>query len=212
MQTAEFDAQISDLESQIESLKVKMEDVCRAFLLATGKFAAQWFEDRAERAVTTNPETTRKVSAERLRKMKSALERLVLRIPRIVGKHVNNDKYWAHRDEMTDDLFSYFGRYRVYGRSVPDEMDNAVREVLGYVGSLLAEYGLAEVGEYKEWAIDYPGPHPKYRREYSWSEEMNIALMRYSELHAKLLKLSQALKEVKNQKAEAEAKSLWDKA
>jgi hypothetical protein len=87
-----------------------------------------------------------------------------------------------------------------------------VREVLGYVGSLLAEYGLAEVGEYKEWAIDYPGPHPKYRREYSWSEEMNIALMRYSELHAKLLKLSQALKEVKNQKAEAEAKSLWDKA
>jgi len=212
MQTAEFDAQISDLESQIESLKVKMEDVCRAFLLATGKFAAQWFEDRAERAVTSNPETTRKVSAERLRKMKSALERLVLRIPRIVGKHVNNDKYWAHRDEMTDDLFSYFGRYRVYGRSVPDEMDNAVREVLGYVGSLLAEYGLAEVGEYKEWAIDYLGPHPKYRREYSWSEEMNIALMRYSELHAKLLKLSQALKEVKNQKAEAEAKSLWDKA
>jgi hypothetical protein len=212
MQTGDYDAQISDLESQIESLKVKMEDVCRAFLLATDKFAANWLEDRAERAVTTNPEVTKKIPQERLKKLKSALDRLVLRVPRIVGKHVNKDSHWAHRGQMSDDLLSHFGRYRIYGRSVPDELDNAVREVLGYVGGLLAEYNLADVGEYKEWAIEYPGPHPKYRREYIWSEEMNTALMRYSDLYSKLLRLSQELKEAKNNKEEAEAKGLWDKA
>jgi len=212
MQSGDFDTRIADLDSQIESLKERMEDVCRAFLLGTSRFAAQWFEDRAERAVTASPDVVKDLTAERLRKLKSAVERLVLRTSRIVGKHVNNDKYWVHRGQMSEDLFSHFGRYRVYGRSVPDELDRAIREVLGYLGSLLAEYGLAEVGDYKEWAIDHPGPHPKYRREYSWSDEMNASLMRYSELHSRLLKLSQELREVKNRKAEAEAKRLWEKA
>jgi hypothetical protein len=41
---------------------------------------------------------------------------------------------------------------------------------------------------------------------------MNAALNRYSELYNRLLKLGQELKEVKNSRAEAEAKDLWDKA
>ena len=212
MEISDFDTQINDLETEIESLKVKMEDVCRGFLVATDKFAVKWFEERAERAVTSNPEVVKRLDAERLRKLKAALERLVLRVPKMVEKHVNADKYWAHRGELAGDSFSHLGRYRIYGRSVPDEMDNAVREVLGYVGGLLSEYGLADVGDHKEWAMDYPGPHPRYRREYKWSEEMNAALNRYSELYNKLLKLGQELKEVKNSKAEAEAKHLWDKA
>ena len=212
MEISDFDTQISDLETEIESVKVKMEDVCRGFLVATDKFAVKWFEERAERAVTSNPEVVKNLDAERLRKLKAALEKLVLRVPKIVEKHVNDDKYWAHRGELTGDSFSHIGRYRIYGRSVPDEMDSAVREALGYVGGLLSEYGLADVGDHREWAMDYPGPHPKYRREYKWSEEMNAALNRYSELYNRLLKLSQELKEVKNSKAQAEAKHLWDKA
>ena len=212
MEIPDFDTQISDLETEIESAKVKMEDVCRGFLVATDKFAVKWFEERAERAVISNPEVVKRLDAERLRKLKAALERLVLRVPKMVEKHVNADKYWAHRDELAGDPLSHFGRYRIYGRSVPDEMDNAVREALGYVGVLLSEYGLADVGDHKEWAMDYPGTHPKYRREYKWSEEMNAALNRYSELYNRLLRVGQELKEVKNSKAEAEAKHLWDKA
>ena len=210
MKASEFDAQIEDLETQMADLRDKMEDVCRVFQAATARFAAGWFQERAEQAVTSNPAITKKQDVEKLRKLKSALAHLVESSTELVKKHLDADKYWAHRVGLAVAPYSHI--YRVYGRSVPDELDSGVREVLGYLGSLLAEYDFAEVGEYREWEVKYPAPHPVYRHAYDWSEDMKAILNRYADLYQKLAILSGRLKEVERQKAEAEAKSIWDQA
>jgi len=210
MKASEFDAQIEDLETQIADLRDKMEDVCHVFQAATARFAAGWFQERAEKAITSKPEITKKQDVERLRKLKSSLSELVEKSPELVRKHLDSDKYWAHRVGLAVAPYSHI--YRVYGRSVPDELDNGVREVLGYLGSLLAEYDFAEVGEYKEWEVKYPDPHPVYRHGYDWSEDMKAVLNRYADLYQKLAVLSERLKEVEKRKAEAEAKTIWDQA
>jgi chaperonin cofactor prefoldin len=210
MKASEFDAQIEDLETQMADLRDKMEDVCHVFQAATARFVATWFQERAERAITSNPEATKKQDVERLKKLKSSLAQMVDNAPELVQKHLDSDKYWAHRVGLAVAPYSHI--YRVYGRSVPDELDGAVRGVLGYLGSLLAEYGFAEVGDYREWDVKYPDPHPLYRHAYDWSEDMKAVLNRYADLYQKLAILSERLKEVERQKSEAEAKTIWDQA
>lgn len=210
MKASDFDAEIVDLETQMADLRNKMEDVRKEFQVATAKFVSSWFQDRAELAITSRPETTKKHGVEQLRKLKSSLAQLVDSSHELARKHLDVDKYWAHRVGLAVAPYSHI--YRVYGRSVPDELDNAVREVLGYLGRLLAEYDFAEMGEHKEWEVKYPEPHPIYRHSYEWSDDMKDILNRYADLYHKLAVLSERLKEVERKKAEAEAKNIWDQA
>lgn len=212
MDTSSFDAQIKDLEQQIGGLRGQMENICKEFLEVTKEFTVAWFRNHVERTVTSQPKIAKKCGVEELRHFKSDLQKTITMVPRIVEEHVNNDKYWAHRGQIPDEHDRRFARYHVSGRCPLDELDNAVREVLGYRGVILLKHGFAKTGEHSEWETKYGSEQPRYKYGYDWSEKMNTVLKQYSDLYDRLIKLDYELKKAKRDKAQAEAKNLWDQA
>ena len=212
MDGSKFDAPIRDLKEQMDTLREQMEKTCKEFLEATKEFAPTWFQKSVERAVTSQPELAKECGVNGLRSLKSDLQKLVAMIPHIVEQHVNCDKYWPHRAELPDEPELKFGRYHISKPRGPDELDNGVREILGYVGAILVKYGFAKTGEFGNWVAGYGSERPRYRFGYDWSEKMSSVLNKYSPLYDELVKLNEKLKKVEREKAEAEAKDLWEQA
>lgn len=212
MDASSFDAQIKDLEQQIGGLRGQMENICKEFLEVTKEFTVAWFQDRVKRAVISHPEIAKKSGLEGLRSVKSDLQKIIGMVPSIVEEHVNRDKYWPHRGKLPDEAHSQFGRYQFHGPRAPENLDDGVREVLGYAGAILVKHGFADTGQDSEWKTEPGCDQLRYRYGYDRSEKMNGVLKQYSGLYEELVKLDNELRKAKEERAKAEAKNLWDQA
>ena len=211
--TSKFDSLIKELEGQIRVLRDRIEKTCKEFFEATNEFAVEWFQSCVERAVISNPELAKKSGVAGLRNLKSDLQNLAATVPSIVEKHLNIDRCWPHRRQIPDKPDPQLGRYQDYWRRLTiANLKNAVAEVLGYVGGVLVKHGFADTGPASAWAVIAWSEQPKYTCEYDWSQKLNAVFGRYSDLYGQLIELDGELKKVQREKAEAEAKGLWDQA
>ncbi len=210
--TSGFDTKIRELEKQEATLRDQMEETCQEFLQVTSEFAIEWFQSRVQQEVTSRPKLAKQLGVERLRQIKSELKALVSEAPNIVNKHINPEKYWAHRGALPDTNGDYTVafRYKIQGRRGPDELEGAVSQLLGYAGAILVKHRIANTERRDDWHVNGGGGLPGYTHGYEWSDNMMNVMRRYSELYDEWLKLHQELKEVQRQRGEAEAKDLWD--
>ncbi len=210
--TSGFDTKIRKLGKREAALRDQMEETCQKFLQVTSEFAIEWFQSRVQQEVTSRPKLAKQLGVKRLRQIKSELKALVPEAPNIVNKHINPEKYWAHRGALPDnsDDHEVVWRYRIRGRRGPDELQGAVRQLLGYAGAILVKHGIANTERRDDWDVDGGGGLPRYKYGYEWSDNMMNVMRRYSELYDEWLKLHQESKKVQRQKDEAEAKDLWD--
>ena len=112
---------------------------------------------------------------EGLRNLKSDLQKMIEMVPSIVEEHLNNDKYWAHRGQLSYEPYQ-LGPYRVQGNRVPDELSEGVRELLGYVGAILIKHGFADTKQYSEWETKHGFERPRYSYGYDCSDKMITVL------------------------------------
>lgn len=210
--TSGFDTKIRELEKQEATLRDQMEETCQEFLRVTSEFAIEWFQSRVQQEVTSRPKLAKQLGVKRLGQIKSELKALVSEAPGIVNKHINPEKYWAHRgappDKSGDHEVAW--RYMIRGRRGPDELGGAVKQLLGYAGAILVKHRIANTERRDDWDIDGGGKPPRYKHGYVWPDNMMNVMRRYSELYGEWLKLHQELKEVQRERGEAEAKDLWD--
>ena len=210
--TSRFDTKIQELEKREAALRDQMEEICQEFLQVTSKFAIEWFQSRVQQEVTSRPKLAKQLGVERLRQIKSELKALVSEAPDIVNKHINPEKYWAHRGALPDNGGDHevAFRYKIQGRRGPDELEGAVSQLLGYAGAILVKHRIANTERRVDWHVNGGGGLPGYTHGYEWSDNMMNVMRLYSELYDEWLKLHQESKEVQRQKGEAEAKDLWD--
>jgi len=210
--TSGFDTKIQELEKREAALRDQMEEICQEFLQVTSKFAIEWFQSRVQQEVTSRPKLAKQLGVERLRQIKSELKALVSEAPDIVNKHINPEKYWAHRGAPPDnsDDHEVAWRYTIRGSRNPDELGGAVKQLLGYAGAILVEHGIANTERRVDWHVNGGGGLPGYTHGYEWSDNMMNVMRLYSELYDEWLKLHQESKKVQRQRGEAEAKDLWD--
>lgn len=214
MDTSKFDVQIRNLQVRMDAMRSQMEEICKEFFEATKEFAVAWFQSCIEKEVVSQPGVTKKSGKKGLRNLKTELQSTIAKVPHIVEKHVNQDKYWVHRGQLPDDndLSSRFGRYQTYGRRAPEELEKGVRELLGYAGAILMKHGFVDTGECSVWEVQHGSERPRYKYGYDWSGKMNGVIQRYSGQYEELIKLDHEFKKIQQEKAEAEAKDLWNHA
>ncbi len=213
MDTQQFDEKTQSLTTQIEELSKITEQIQQEFLQSTQTFLAQWIRSRVENAVTRKSEVSKKLGVEGLRKLKSELNQMVDDVPQLVTKHLNVDSLWAHRFKLPIDTNKEYGRYHFYG-SGPDDLNTAVRILMGYAGTLLMKYGYAEKGNRDEWDMlrQDGSQNLIYKYAVHLSPDMRSKLDTYAGLYDKLITLIGELERVKEEKASYEAKNLWDQA
>ena len=210
--TSGFDTKIRELEKREAALRDQMEETCQEFLQVTSKFAIEWFQSRVQQEVTSRPGLAKQLGVKRLGQIKSDLKALVSEAPNIVNKHINPEKYWAHRGALPDKSGDHevVWRYSILGRRSPNELEDAVRQLFGYAGAILVKHRIANTERRDDWHVNGGGGLPGYTHGYEWSDNMMNVMQHYSKLYGEWLKLHQKSKEVQRQRGEAEAKDLWD--
>jgi hypothetical protein len=211
MDTSQYDSQIQDAQSDIKKMQGSMDTVRLAFVESTTRYISEWTEKSIERAVTSKPETTKSIGMERLKDLKSALKKLLSEIPSLVPQHIKQDSLWPHRTELPADIYKKSLPIFELKRKTSEELREGVRDLLGYAGQLLVEYGYEESGKDGSWE-ERAGKPPRYKYGFSWSNEMSTNLKEYVELLESYVDTHIKVINLKREKAEAEAKNLWDEA
>ena len=206
------DEKIAEIDAEIQLLREQADEALQQFLQTAVSFFCDWSRRAVERGVTSQPETTKKLGLEGLRLLKGELKDLCDKMPEHVQKHMNHKALWLHRGDIPQHKDYTSSPYRFSGNRAPDKIDAPVREILGYVGALLLKFGLAKRDKDSEWEQTTAQPVPRYRYGFDWSAEMKTALKQYSDIYDNLARLVKETASIERQKAEAEAKSLWDQA
>lgn len=216
------EARIRELSAEIESNTKIMEGLAQDFTKATISFASSWIQDKVQSTVTTRTDTTQSLGIEGLRQLKTDLKKVIDHLPEVAQPILDDDSNWEHRTGISDD-----GEQHKHCYSAPkddhysDKLDWPIRSILGLAGDILRKNGFEATATRMttEWSeklpheSGYPGTQgTRYVRQYKRSPEMLNILRSYADLHRKMVGLSSQLKLAQRQKAEAEAKNLWDQA
>ncbi len=207
MDTSKFDARIKELKKQTNDIQEQMENTRKEFLEAAKEFVPAWFQSCVERAVVSHPERAKEYDLNGLRNIKADLQKLIAQAPSIVEEALSSDEYWPHRGEMPGKTDPWHGRYQDYWRrSTTEGLKGSIKNTFRHVGAILAKYHLSN----DSWLMPSPREGPKYVKEYDWSQKMDTLLKRYLDLGDDLIKFNEELKKMEREKAEAEAKDLWE--
>jgi hypothetical protein len=214
MDASDFDAKIGRLEEEMENLRQQMEKTCGEFLIATNEYIAIEFKEMVERGVISNPDIAKRHGVDTLRRLKSECKELISSVPDLVNLYLNKDENWGHRGKIPEKNDLRFERYAMYSNApLRGAFEEGIRLILGYVGTLLVKYGFEEADSrlhaYKWTRI--PGSNQiKYGIGFQWSEKMTEVLKVYSPQYNELIKLDDKVKKLEKEKAQAQAKNLWD--
>lgn len=197
--------EIPETENSIEDCKSQMEDACKEFLQTTEEFLSEWYKNMVRNGLTTNAKAARDMGEDGLRKIKTELNELILKLPELVEKHVNTDK-WLHRGELPE------GSHRKFGINLVTELRNNhlkyyIQALMGHVGGLLIKHGLAD----SKWETKSGDELPTYKTPPAWAENMEGALRKYAGSCDKWITLDNDLKKTEKKKTESEISDLWDK-
>ena len=203
MDTSEFDTEIGKLEGEMKNLREQMEKTSNEFLIATNEFIVEWFKKELEKEVRSNPEITKKLGVEVLRKLNSDLQNLISEVPDLVNQYLNKDDCWGHRGPIPTGWGKRWGH---------NPLEKNVRIILGHVGEIYIKYGYMQNSSLNcSWQrqpvsnlLIYSGDHD------FWTKKRSEIIKQYREQYDKLITFEADLKKVKREKAEAEAKNLWD--
>jgi hypothetical protein len=206
-----FDAEIARINTQITNLREQAEPAVQKFLDAATTFLCDWSREKVEREVTSNPELTKQLGKEGLGRLKSELGQLIGEMPEHVQSHLNQDQLWLHRGEIPQGQRYSLSPYDFHGYRPPDKLNDQVRILLGYAGALLVKFGFAKYDDNSDWKL-IAGAVPKYRFGVDWSADLKSTAVAYSDIYKRLLQLAEKLETTKREKAESEAKHLWDEA
>jgi len=210
MDFSKFDSQIEDLIKQIKDLREQLKKMRGDFMEETKEFAAKWFQDKTKKTVISKPEQAKKLGEKGLKNLKSELQEEIKKIPEIVNEHVDKNEYWMPYDESYDYKKNEISLKFDITYEIPKNIEGGIRKLFGYAGAILKKYDFITYKEYGEW--EWAKEQPKFSHGFDLSKKMNGMLSQYKQSYGEYIELSEALKNTKQKRAEAEAGELWNKS
>jgi len=224
MEPSDFDPKIAELEAELRRVRDRMEAAAEAYKGALVAYARDWAATEVENAVVNNPEVAKSAGPEGLKRLKDELATLIARLPEHVEQDLNAHWLWPHRKATlyAEHVDQRARRERYLGQPLSQSDAEAVAQFLGHVGDLLAQHGIinAHGKDDKRWATDFiegggPGRgtwRHKLRTLDNLPADVIAAFRAYEILEEPLFKTYHALEDQRRQKAQLEAKKLWDQA
>lgn len=205
------DDAVKQATDSLEEARQKCEAVVAGFSDIVSTLVTDWAKSMVERAVVNKPDSTAALKQGRLTEMKARYGVILQSIPSQAVAELSRDEVWPHRqtiseDDMGDTMFAYSLKQRN-----KEQLDNAIRELMSDVGSLLIEYGFATASDRSEWQ-GRQGGKPRYSYAIPDSPQLKKARVEYDVTLEEWVSASRRLRDAKQAKASAEAKMLWDEA
>jgi hypothetical protein len=209
-------ALLSVKEAELSSYFPRMEQLRIRFMSETAAFASEWYKATAKEYVVKNDDLVSKMSDEQLKSMKTKINVLVSNTEKTVKQELDNPSCWWHlRPHSHDNL----NQYLLVDDRYPIIIDQAVRQILGFLGVILEEFKFnvstnGNAVSYEEyWYIRPPNKNaviPYYPHPLKWSTSMQETIQKYNALYLQAIALFKEIELLKEQTEKERALSRWD--
>ncbi|HXQ29083.1 MAG TPA: hypothetical protein VN848_07435 [Gemmatimonadales bacterium] len=217
MTPEELDPEILKLERQLDEQRTRLEATAQVFIAAAGRHVQSLLPQVMEQIVTRRHERAKALGSEALRELKTKLADLVERAPVLVGEALAESAHWVHRAAAPGAVepFAYDPKYRhtdSFREMSVGALQWQLRQVVSEVGILAGTHGF-DLGNDPDWPPRHPAGHglqPLYSNQgLGWSTDMIAAIDRYRKALIPFSTTCLALSDLRERKAQLEAKRLW---
>ena len=155
MSSQDYDRVIAQEQKVLVSVKEHGEKIIPEFKEIIALYIYDWSIKLMRRYLTANPEITKNLGPQKLEEMKREFKGILDSLPETTSKRLDDPQIWLHRfripeHELSDLTYSYQLEKRSHKL-----IRQAIRELIGLVGSLLIKYGYIEVNNDYEWEMAF---------------------------------------------------------
>ncbi len=211
MEISEFEAQINSKKAEIADAKENLERIRLELIEAAKRFITDYTKREVESCIFKYPERTKELGLEKLGELKKELTQAIGTAPQDTEARLKQTDHWLHLNPLPDD-FAKSGETRSDLRIMTgDAFRKVIREMLGYAGQLIIRYGYDQLGIVSYWERR-EGKLPRWSIDFTLSTEINSLLSEYSKAAEKYIDLNADLLKLQEEKVQAEAQDLWNRA
>ncbi len=210
MELEDIKRTISTTEGQLDSILKALEKSRGEFKDALSAFAIDWVEKELERyLIKENPEKARQLGVVGMAPIKKDLKELQKRLPEVVNGTVFDDSAWPHREEFLKKMGS---KPKDLCFRIDEYLLQIIHRVINSLGPILKQYSLVPFDHRNAWQLDNGKPYHNHNYGFNLSEALRKALGDYIEEFREMERAQGALQKLLEEKAQAEARLLWEKS
>ncbi len=212
----EIDLLIQKKEATLLPLCTFMEELKQEFIMETIDFASKWYKKTAKDYVAKYPEIVVHMREEKILKMKTKINGLVEETEKIVKNELENPELWWHK---TPHLHDSIELYKLLADKYPQNLDRAVRHILGRLGIIFEEFGfnvdaIGNPGSFHEFWFEHPPDSQKitpiYPHLLKWTSNMEDTIRKYNEQYTQAITVYSEIHKLKGEKIKQQALTRWD--
>ena len=205
MNLTEISQKIDLNEKERDKIQSSLEEIRSKFKVPFLDYASTWIKDILERnLIQDNPEKAKQMGKSGLVALRSEYEALIEKLPALVDDIINNNKNWPHRAEYG----FIFNEKEFFFFKAPDILIKMIRPVVSKIGPILKKYGLIEFKQYGAWEVH--GEELQYAYGFSLSPQLQKLIDDYKEQFNSYEKYIGDLASLNKNKAQEEARILWE--
>ena len=157
MSSSEYDQIIAQERKVLASVKEQGEKLIPEFKKITTSYVRGLAINLMKSYLKYKPEVTKSLGVEKLENIKEDFTGILDSLPEQTNKRLDDSRIWLHRAEIPDHAVSDMTYSYQMERRSNKSMDDAIRDLIGLVGSMLMNYGFVEVGKDFTWKMTTGG-------------------------------------------------------
>ncbi len=160
MNSTDYDRIIAQERRILASIKEQGENIIPEFKRTATSYVRELSITLLKSYFKHRPDAAKRLGTEKQAEMKKEFTGILDSLPERASQRLDDKQIWLHRLEIPDRALSDMTySYQLEKRS-NKSMDDAVRELIGVVGSMLMKYGFVETGNDITWKMTAGGiPH-----------------------------------------------------
>jgi hypothetical protein len=213
MNSTDYDRIIAQERKVLASIKEQGEKLIPEFKRITALYIRELSIKLMKSYFKYQPEATRRLGAEKSEEMKREFTGTLDSLPEHTSKRLDDRQIWLHREDIPDRALSDMTYSYQFEKRSNKAMDEAIRDLIGRVGSILINYGFVEEGKDFTWkttpagipqyAIDLPSQGMEHFRA------LNDLREQYKDLLIEYVFANQNLRKAQQARNSAQADGLW---
>jgi hypothetical protein len=187
MSSTDYDRIIAQERKVLASIKENGEKLIPEFKRITTSYIRELSINLMKSYFRYKPEVTRNLGTEKLEEMKREFKGILDTLPEHTSKRLDDSQIWLHRVEIPDHAITDMKYSYQFEKRSNKSMDQAIRDLIGLVGSMLIKYGFVEAGKDFTWKMT-PGGIPQYANDLpSTGMDHHKALIKLMEQYKNIL-------------------------
>jgi len=164
MNSPDYDRIIAQERKALASIREQGEKLIPEFKRIAASYIRELSIKLMKSYFKYKPQLTRRLGTEKLEEIKREFTGILDSLPEHTSKRFDDSQIWLHREKIPDSALTDMTYSYQFEKRSNKSMDDAIRDLIGLVGSLLIKYGFVEDGKDFTWKIT-PGGIPQYAND-----------------------------------------------